>query len=185
MNLAEKLAGTYLRLNGFLLLPHFTVFTGDHHNHIDLVGLRAARSVESVDLGIGHYDFPIDMRLFEEIGTRIPNPCDRYLGLAGEVKANAARDPISEEHLRYVTTFLGGGPVVRVTFRESKVGFEWRDNQLQIGHAHVIDWMLKRIAAMEVNLENKTKVGSWTLSESALSDFLVLRKLGALREPSS
>ena len=42
MNTAEKIAVMYLRLNGFLLLPHFTVFDGNYQNHINLIGLRAA-----------------------------------------------------------------------------------------------------------------------------------------------
>jgi hypothetical protein len=48
MNGPEKIAAAYLRLNGFLLLPQFTIFDGQRHNHIDLVGVRCAASVEKV-----------------------------------------------------------------------------------------------------------------------------------------
>jgi hypothetical protein len=45
-NIDEKIAATYLRLNGFLLLPHFTAFIsienkGKYHRHIDLLGFFA------------------------------------------------------------------------------------------------------------------------------------------------
>lgn len=35
MNLAEKIAGTYFRLNEFLTLSHFTAFDGNQHNHLN------------------------------------------------------------------------------------------------------------------------------------------------------
>jgi hypothetical protein len=41
LNLAEKIARAYLRLNGFPQLPHFTVFSGGEHGHVDLIGIRA------------------------------------------------------------------------------------------------------------------------------------------------
>ena len=43
MNAAEKIAATYLRLNGFLLVPQFTVFEGDRHSHVDLVSIETRR----------------------------------------------------------------------------------------------------------------------------------------------
>jgi hypothetical protein len=36
----------YLRLNGFLLLPHLTVLAGGQHGHVDIIGLRATGSAE-------------------------------------------------------------------------------------------------------------------------------------------
>lgn len=35
MNMAEKIAATYLRLNGFLVLLQFTVFIDGEHGHVD------------------------------------------------------------------------------------------------------------------------------------------------------
>jgi len=60
MNTAEKLACTYLRLNGFLLTPHFTIFSGENHTHIDIIGLRSKGSKEEVD----NFTFPLDDDFF-------------------------------------------------------------------------------------------------------------------------
>ena len=71
MNPAERLAATYLRLNGFLLLPQFTSFGGGYHNHVDLLGLRAPGSVERV----GTIEFPVDGAFFAAIpGALCRNP---------------------------------------------------------------------------------------------------------------
>ncbi len=81
MNAAEKIAASYLRLNGFLLLPHFTVFEGGYHGHVDIVGLRAAGSKE---VG-GGLTFPTDDKLFAAIPKEIPRASARgyLLGLCG------------------------------------------------------------------------------------------------------
>lgn len=183
MNLAEKLAATYLRLNGFLLLPEFTVFDAHGYDHVDLVGLRAAGSVECVQEGRNELcEFPVDEELFVQIAERVINPKDKLLGVAAEVKTNQKRDRIHPDFLAYLRKFLGGAETVRIVFRETNTDFVWASDHLQIGHAYVIDWMLYRIAEMDKTLDGKTKVGSWTWSESALSDFLALHKLGALRK---
>lgn len=89
MNTAEKLAATYLRLNGFLLLPHFTVFQGSHHGHVDLIGLRAKNSFSGFD----GKPFLTDEALFEAIGqTGCPEPKSVFLGLVAEVRTNERRD---------------------------------------------------------------------------------------------
>ena len=85
----EKIAVTYLRLNGFLLLPQFTVFIGGDHGHVDLVGLRAKGSKEQA----GQFVFPIDERFFKAIDRLISaNPLEEFLGLVGEVKTNRQKD---------------------------------------------------------------------------------------------
>ena len=63
MNATEKLAATYLRLNGFLLLPHFTIFTGRQHSHFDLIGLHPMNGAE---IG-GRLQLPKDENLFRNM----------------------------------------------------------------------------------------------------------------------
>lgn len=183
MNLAEKLAATYLRLNGFLLLPEFTVFDAHGYDHVDLIGLRAAGSVECVQEGRNELcEFPVDEEIFARIAERVIDPKTKLLGVAAEVKTNKDHDRISADFLAYLRKFLGGAETVRIVFRETDTDFAWVNDHLEIAHAHVIDWMLHRISEMDNILDGKTKVSSWTWSESALSDFLALHKLGALRK---
>jgi len=42
----EKIASLYLRLNGFLQLPLFTLFYPDRYGQIDIIALRPGNSVE-------------------------------------------------------------------------------------------------------------------------------------------
>ena len=85
MNATEKLAATYLRLNGFLLLPHFTIFTGRQHSHIDLIGLHPMNGVERV----GALELPKDDRLFVTIRDRYEiDSRHNWLGIIAEVKTN-------------------------------------------------------------------------------------------------
>jgi len=113
MNLAEKLAGTYLRLNGFLALGQFTAFDGKQHNHIDIVAFRAPNSQELVD-GIS---LITDDLLFDSLSDLVGYPSrTAALGIAAEVRTNEDRDEPSDAHIEYVEHFLGGLPIIRLAF---------------------------------------------------------------------
>jgi hypothetical protein len=142
MNLAEKIAATYLRLNGFLLLPHFTVFGGGYHGHVDVLGLRAGGSKELA----GVLTFPTDDKFFGAVPHRITESArDTSLGLVAEVRTNDSRDRPHPNQLDYVRAFLGNVPVVPVAFFESKTEPVWREECLEVGNAYAIRWIVQRI----------------------------------------
>ena len=179
MNTAEKIAAIYLRLNGFLLLPHFTVFDGKQHNHIDIVGLRAANSVEC----LGDLIFPIDNRLFKAASEFVNNPESIFLGALAEVRTNQMKDSLSNEHVAYLSNFLGGIDSIRLSF------YEFRDNEpttlngsIDIGNRFAMNWIIERINWMQEQKMNLTKHGSWFLSEEWLADILVLTRMGLLQK---
>ena len=180
MNTAEKIAGTYLRLNGFFLLPQFTVFDGTRHNHIDLVALRAANSEERVDDVV----LPVDDQLFETVSIFIDNPKSNHFGAIVEVRTNENRDIPTNEHFVYTSRFLGGLPSVRLSFYEfddnNPVPSE---NSINIGNRYAIGWILDRINWMQGQHMRLAKEGSWHLSEEWLADILVLNRLGVIENP--
>jgi hypothetical protein len=179
MNTAEKIAATYLRLNGFLLLPHFTVLAGGQHGHVDLVGLRAACSAEvSRDV-----TFPVDAKFFDVVGESdaYQDPRDRFLGVVAEVRTNIKVIHPDLADLDYVQKFLGGVPIVPVAFSDSAEGPSWSKGSVEIGNMYALDWIIDRIEWIENHHEPLKKTGSWTWSEDALADLLVLHQYGALR----
>lgn len=178
MNFAEKIAGVYLRLNGFLLLPQFTVFEGGYHGHVDWVGLRAAGSRE---IG-GNREFPTDDKFFAAIPSNIcAHPRDSLLGLVAEVRTNKQRDEPQANQVKYVRTFLGGATVIEVAFSESNNPPACRDNCIEIGNNYALRWIFERIRWMDKNHHGLTKSGSWPWSEDAIAEFLVLNRYGAFK----
>lgn len=179
MNMSEKIAATYLRLNGFLLLPQFTVFIGGEHGHVDLVGLRANGSKEE-SAGL---TFPIDNRFFDAIGPAVcDDPRNNFLGLVGEVKKNREIDFPKAKQVDYVRSFLGDVPIVPVFFSEAGKVPEWKPEGIHVGNAYALDWIFERASWMNENLQSLSKTGSWNLSEDALSDILVLgQSLGRIK----
>lgn len=173
MNTAEKIAGAYLRLNGFLTLSHFTVFDGDRHNHIDFVALRAPNSKEN----IGDTTFPTDDLLFQAIGS---DSRSRLLGVAAEVRTNTNRDSLSDAHISYVGRFLGEIPLQRVVFYKNDKNVTREAQTLAIDMRYASLWILQRIDWMNTNKLKLSKSGSWNLSEDFLSDLLVLHGYGLL-----
>jgi hypothetical protein len=179
MNTAEKIASTYLRLNGFFLLPHFTVFDGNQHNHIDLIGLRAPNSQE----GVGQLVFPIDNTLFGVANAFFENPTAMPLGVVAEVRTNQRRDPPSKGHIDYVLRFLGGSPTISICFYEFDHAEPKKSGKIiDIGNSYTLSWILDRIDWMNNQGIKLTKEGSWYLSEEWLADILVLHRLGLLRK---
>jgi len=179
MNLAEKLAATYLRLNGFLTLPQFTAFDGKQHNHIDIVALRAPNSQEVVSDITLLTDDALFAALSDLIGCSSRSVA---LGIAAEVRTNDDRDEPSDDHIAYVRDFLGGIPVTRLAFFDGAHTIQRNGHALDIGMRYAGLWIQRRIDWMlepEQNLK-LTKTGSWNWSESFLADFLALRQFGLL-----
>jgi hypothetical protein len=177
MNLAEKLAGTYLRLNGFLTLPHFTAFDGNQHNHVDLVALRAPKSQEVV----GDITLITDDLLFDAISAIIGRSSRSVaLAVVAEVRTSTDRDEPSEAHINYVGRFLGDIPVTRLAFYEGSQSVVQDGQTLDIGMRYAGLWIQRRIDWMNEHEFKLTKAGSWNLSEDFLSDFLALRRYGLL-----
>lgn len=175
MNTAEKIAYTYLRLNGFLLLPQFTVFDGQRHNHIDLIGLRSANSCEEVN----EYTFPLDNNLFELTKKFVENPLKARLGVIAEVKTNDTRDEISAFHQQYAQRFLGDiEAIVKLRFRTIQID---GDGFIEVSVPYAFNWIITRIESMKDNTGRLTKTGSWTWSDEFLADVLVLVKYGFLK----
>ena len=174
MNTAEKIAATYLRLNGFLLLPHFTVFDGHDHNHIDLIGLRAAHSAERV----GDLKFPVDEAFFSLVSERLKvDATASLIAVIAEVRTNDKREAPSGAHIEYTKSFLGRVPAIAISFAKDKASLEIDASGLKIGNAYALRWILERIEWMDSKKMHLTKTGSWTLSEDFLSEILVLRDL--------
>jgi hypothetical protein len=163
-------------LNGFFLLPHFTVFSGKSHNHVDLVGIRCGGSKESVD----RFAFPIDDRFLDSL-SQLRNEDSRrsFVGVAAEVRTNENQDTPSDEHIEYVRSFMGGVQVSRLAFYEADQSISIETNTIKIGMRYMGYWIQNRINEMDKLLKLK-KSGSWNLSESFLADFITLRRYGLL-----
>jgi hypothetical protein len=170
MNAAEKIAATYLRLNGFLLVPQFTVFEGDRHSHVDLVGIRAAGSREIVK----GETLPTDGRLFTALEAGgIVHPRDTCLGLVAEVKTNDSVERPSDAHVAYVGPFLGDLPLVLSYFSESASKPQWVNGCLAMSTSYALWWIFQRVKWMDAEFQ-LTKSGSWTWSDDPLSDLLIV-----------
>lgn len=181
MNATEKLAATYLRLNGFLLLPHFTIFTGDHHSHIDLIGLHPMNGVEKA--GADALELLIDDRLFEKIQQHYrldPKQC--WIGIVAEVKTNEEIEIPSQAKLDYARLFLGDAITLPISFTGATIDMQFQNGTICIGLNYAFNWILKRIDWMEQRSEQLSKKGSWNWSEEFLADILVFKNFGFYRE---
>lgn len=179
MTATEKIAATYLRLNGFCLLPHFTTFGFDSHCHCDLIGLRAANSQEVV----GGEPQGIDNELFRRLDSQLcDNARARHVAVVAEVKTNNERPDVDDYHLAYVKNFFGAIEPIWISFYErqrlSRPGLT-----ISILIEHAWTWILPRIDSMQARNWRYTKEGSWTLSEAFLADILVRRRKGFLCPP--
>lgn len=180
MKTTEKIASLYLRLNGFFLMPHFTVFNVERGRHVDVLGIRPARSEEKVGENIlvideefikklnGHKG---DVKLWAEIGTG--SRCDLF----------------PERKTAYCRRILGDtGNLKKVYFDFDKPGknLKYSDDILVVPAGRCKKIIFERFSQMESkpikNLLNEmTKTGSWNWSEEFLADLLYLRKAGFLK----
>ena len=90
MNSPEKLVGTYLRLNGFFLLPQFTIFSLGHHTHVDFLAFHPQNAEEIVrNINGDSVPLPVDDDLFNKIEEILSiSPFSVHLGAVVEVKGN-------------------------------------------------------------------------------------------------
>jgi hypothetical protein len=178
MNTSEKIAATYLRLNGFSPLPLFTVFDGGHHNHLDLLSVHLPGSQETV----GRVKLLTDKHLFfglEQLGAK---PNTDNIVVASEVKTGKDKGEITAEHKKYAARFFGASQMFEVWFfQDPPRPPVVEKRQLRISLPYAIDWILERFDSMDDQGLHLTKEGSWTWSEEFLADLLVLRKFGVLR----
>jgi hypothetical protein len=172
MNTPEKIAATYLRLNGFLLLSHFTVFiAGDQHNHVDLIGYRPGNSKELVSNNPNcalerDEDFSNTIK-----GLQNGDFGDSSAGIIVQVRGNNRKHPkFSGKHDDYIANFLGIKPV-RIIFRcqNDKISIKQLNNKpcICISLEYSYKWIQDRI-------DWTRKAGSWVLSEEFLADLLFI-----------
>jgi hypothetical protein len=173
-NTAEKIAAIYLRLNGFLLLPHFTVFIDGHPRHIDVLCLRAADSEERP---FGNLPCLLDEKMFENIkrSFNIANPKSVFLGAVVEVRTNEKTKYPEVDYRNYAGRFLGKAQQISMAFARAN-NFEFQENTLVIDLDYALKWILERIDHMENEL-NVNKFESWFQSDEFLADILVLTRL--------
>jgi hypothetical protein len=97
MNCPEKIVGVYLRLNGFFLLPQFTLFEFAGHIHVDFLALRPPSMGESIHTPIRNLTFPIDETLFELYRNNIGfEPFANYIGLVVGGESGPGARPIQQ-----------------------------------------------------------------------------------------
>lgn len=185
MNTAEKIAATYLRLNGFLLLPHFTIFEQTGPRHIDLIGLRGPGSKEqSIDPEGNSLDLLVDDKLFATFEKVVATPKNALLGVVGEVKTNDYYERPTSQQFEYVRKFIGTAHAIRMAFYYDGIPnpmWHERDQTVLIGPDYALGWILDRFDWMQNKMKGRTKEGSWNWSEQFLADLLVLRKFGKLK----
>ncbi|HYV38456.1 MAG TPA: hypothetical protein VE988_22420 [Gemmataceae bacterium] len=181
MNPAESISGLYLRLNGFFLLPEFTVFRGGSHQHIDLLGLRPKSGTEvAFNKDEELVDLPIDTLLFDSINHVTNNKSTEILlGAVAEVKANQTLEEPSP-NFHWVTPFFGAvDAIVRINFTDKFtdvfVDSDTQGNFVVVGMRHALVWIRGRIKTMQTLLK-LNKGESWTLSEGYLANILLLMK---------
>ena len=176
MNCPEKIAGTYLRLNGFFLLPHFTIFDGNEHTHVDFLALRPPKGIESCR----GYELPLDTDFFEEVNRVIgDNSCDQLIGAIVEVKGGRVGELPSERQATYANNFFGPkAKLVKLSFSQEIANIGMRDDAVVIPLNLSLNWIKRRINWMNANIDRLTKTGSWAWSEEFLSDLLYLYRLG-------
>lgn len=180
LNAAEKIAGSYLRLNGFFLLPHFTVFNGDSHNHVDFLALRPCGGLEKVNTNI----FIRDDDLIFHI-NRITNNSPDFIGALVEVRSNDRTDLPDERHIEYAKGFFGDGVhhILKIAFRDGNGPISLAGDTIVITIKHALKFIFDRIDWINENVDHLTKTGSWNWSEDSLSDIIYLNKFLSIKQP--
>jgi hypothetical protein len=178
MNSPEKIAGMYLRLNGFFLLPQFTLFDGDHHTHVDFLALRAPGSIESCR----RLKFETDDSLFNHIDSQLEleNSRKRLLALVVEVKGNKKKQKPGNGHYDYIDRFIGNAKRIKIHFRDHGQNTSISNDVIEVPLRYALRWIIDRIDWIDDNQEGLAKHSSWTWSESSLSDIIYLKRLGFL-----
>jgi len=174
MNYPEKIAGAYLRLNGFFLLPHFTVFDQRQHTHVDFLALRPANSQESVNKD-NLLILPVDDEFMNLLGELIDYPKSNFIGLVVEVKSGEEKEVPSQEHREYVDRFFGKNvKIFNLSFCGNVKKPTISNGSITIGVEYAFEWIISRILWMNANMERLIKTRSWNMSEEFLSEILYL-----------
>jgi hypothetical protein len=180
MNLPEKIAGSYLRLNGFFLLPHFTIFEYHQHSHIDFLALRPPNGHEVIELNDdGLLEFPVDELLFSHISDVVgQDALEILLGGVVEIKGNFEIELPTEEKIRYAQHFFGNETtVIPITFSRKFDEVSAYSGALAVQIDYAFEWLLQRFNWMDQILPQVLKEGSWAWSEEALSDLIYIKRL--------
>lgn len=99
------------------------------------------------------------------------------VGVIGEARGNRNRDEILEDHVRYVSSFLGDLEPVRVAFCKAPEDLSRDEHGIRVDLLYAYRWIQRRITRMERRY-GVHKTGSWVLSEEFLADLLSLRRIG-------
>jgi hypothetical protein len=174
MNTPEKLAALYLRLNGFFLLPRFTVFAGGQHTDIDILGLRSVGACEQVE----SYRFPQDASLIDPI-RELP-----LVMAIGQVKGGVSSAIYTaSSHIQYAHRLAPTASPVSFAFHEGPSSLAWDSSQpirtVSISLLYVNSWIRQRVIDTNRDLPRFLKDGSWSWSEPFLSDYLYLTRIAA------
>jgi len=157
MNSPEKIAGVYLRLNGFFLMPQFTLFDGKRHTHIDFLGLRAPQSIEMC----GNLAFPLDDGLFNLLDEQVEGDSrNQLLAVITEVKGNKKKEKPGEGHIEYIDHFIGSANRIKIFFRNQGVEVSRSDDVIEIPLGYSLNWIIRRIDWIDENQEGLAKKSS-------------------------
>src|SRR5436189_883747 len=180
MNFAERLAGLYLRLNGFFLMPAFSTFTirvreedRKAHAHLDILGFRPPGSFEQLK----EIRFPVDALLFKCLESCVEEPLYSPVAVVCEVRTNEGGEFPRVERCEYARSMCGGINVIPMCFDDSLCDllFDKNERGIRVGLAHAYRWIAARISWLEER--QVPKLASWNWSESTLADMLVLTRL--------
>jgi hypothetical protein len=180
MNFAERLAGLYLRLNGFFLMPEFSTFTvGSEerdrkaHAHVDILAFRPTRSFEEFEGTC----LPLDAALFRAFQSVIENPFEQNIAAVCEVRSNETGQFPKRKRQEYAAQMCGGVRVIAMCCDASLDGVKYdsKAKGIRFGLAHALRWIGARITWL--NNKKIPKSQSWTWSEPMLADILVLDRL--------
>ena len=105
MNTPEKIVQTYLRLNGFFTIPHFSVLQ-DEWTHVDFLAVRLGGSVEKVRKDKREFSLKIDTDFLKKLSIGEEDT----VGLVIEVKGGNERAVIRKSTFDYVKPFLARSP---------------------------------------------------------------------------
>jgi len=180
---SEKIALLYLRLNGFFLMQHFTVFVTKKQRHVDVLGVRLKGSKEEVN--------GTNLVIDEEF-VKILNGFDEDVHLWGEVGKGRSFPREKETYCRKI--FGDSDTLKKVHFNLDTAGEDLHPSNdiIVVPAGRCRKFILERFAQMESeevstklkHLTRVTKEGSWNWSEEFLADLLYLRRKGFLREDS-
>jgi hypothetical protein len=176
MNFAERLAGLYLRLNGFFLMPEFSTFsTGlktEGHAHVDILAFRPKGAFEEYEGVV----FPVDASLFENLHHFFRDPFHSNIAIVCEVRTNKRGKFPDPKRREYAAQLCGTATVaMRCDRSVDNVQYDVRAKGIRLGLTHSLRWIAARIRWL--NESGVHKSASWNLSEPELADFLVLNQL--------